>query len=50
MRGKAVLPKGDGSDLVLEPGRIYFVDGAQSFNPKNPHAEPFQMLIHLIKR
>ena len=50
LRGKAVLPTADGSDLVLEPGRIYFVDGAQSFNPKNPYTEPFQMLIHLIKR
>jgi quercetin dioxygenase-like cupin family protein len=50
LRGKAVLPTADGGDLVLEPGRIYLVDGAQSFNPKNPYAEPFQMLIHLIKR
>ena len=50
LRGKAVLPVGDGAEVVLEPGRIYFVDGAQSFNPRNPHAEPFQMLIHLIKR
>jgi hypothetical protein len=37
-------------ELVLEPGRLYFVDGALSFNPRNPHAEPFQMLIHLVKR
>ena len=45
-----MLPIPDGSDLLLEPGRIYFVDGAQSLNPKNPHAEPFQMLIHLVKK
>jgi hypothetical protein len=48
--GKPFHPTADGSDLVLEPGRIYLVDGAQSFSPKNPHAEPLQMLIHLIKK
>ena len=48
--GKAVLPSDDGKELVLEPGRLYFVDGARNFNPRNPHAEPFQMLIHLIKK
>ena len=50
LRGKAVLPTEDGGEVVLEPGQIYFVDGARSFNPTNPHAEPFQMLIHLVKR
>ena len=48
--GKAVLPGEDGKELPLEPGRLYFVDGAQSFNPRNPYAAPFQMLIHLVKR
>ena len=50
LRGKGVLPTAGGGDLVLEAGRIYFVDGAQSFSPRNPYAEPFQMLIHLIKK
>jgi len=50
LRGKAVLPTADGSELALEPGRLYCLDGAQSFNPKNPHPEPFQMLIHLVKK
>jgi quercetin dioxygenase-like cupin family protein len=48
--GRAVLPGEDGKELLLEPGRLYFVDGALSFNPRNPYAEPFQMLIHLVKR
>lgn len=48
--GRAVLPGEGGMELVLEPGRLYFVDGALSFNPRNPYAEPFQMLIHLVKR
>ena len=48
--GKALLPTGDGNEIVLEPGRIVFVDGAQSFSPRNPFDEPFQMLIHLVKR
>lgn len=48
--GKALLPGEDGGEVVLEPGRMYFVDGAQSFNPRNPYAEPFQMLIHLVKK
>jgi len=50
LRGKAVLPAADGTELVLEAGRIYFVDGAESFSPKNRFAEPFQMLIHLVKK
>jgi quercetin dioxygenase-like cupin family protein len=48
--GRAVLPMSDGKELVLEPGRILFVDGAESFSPRNPSGEPFQMLIHLVKR
>jgi quercetin dioxygenase-like cupin family protein len=48
--GKAVLPGAGGQELVLEPGRLYFAEGTESFNPTNPYAEPFQMLIHLVKR
>lgn len=48
--GRAILPREGGEELVLEPGRLYFVDGAENFNPRNPYAEPFQMLIHLVKR
>ena len=48
--GRAVLPGEGGQELVLEPGRLYFVDGALSFNPSNPYDEPFQMLIHLVKK
>ena len=48
--GKAVLPTEDQGEVTLEPGRLYFVDGAKSFNPRNPYAEPFQMLIHLVKK
>jgi quercetin dioxygenase-like cupin family protein len=48
--GKALLPAADGHEISLEPGRIVFVDGDQSFNPRNPFAEPFQMLIHLVKK
>lgn len=50
LRGTAALAMADGSDLVLEPGRIHFVDGAESFSSRNPHTEPFQMLIHLIRK
>ena len=50
LSGKAVLPIADGSEVVLEPGRLYFVDGARSFSPQNRSSEPFQMLIHLVKR
>jgi quercetin dioxygenase-like cupin family protein len=50
LQGRAVLPMPDGPELELEPGRIYWVDGAQSFSPRNPHSEPFQMLIHLVKK
>jgi quercetin dioxygenase-like cupin family protein len=48
--GRALLPRSDGKEVVLEPGRILFVDGAESFSPGNPFGEPFQMLIHLVKR
>ena len=49
--GKAVLPTGEGNEMVLKPGEIYFfADGAKTFNPKNPFSEPFQMLIHLVKK
>jgi len=49
--GKAVLPTGEGNEMVLNPGEIYFfADGSQNFNPKNPFSESFQMLIHLVKK
>lgn len=48
--GKAVLPTQDRGEIALEPGRLYFVDGSRSFNPRNPYGEPFQMLIHLVKK
>lgn len=48
--GKGLLPTADGGEVALEPGRVLFVDGAQSFSPRNPFAEPFQMLIHLVKK
>ena len=50
LSGRALLPAPDGSEMPLEPGRIVFVDGAQSFSPTNPFREPFQMLIHLVKK
>ncbi len=50
LKGKAILPLDDGKEVNLVPGEIYFVDGAISFNPKNPFMEDFEMLIHLIKR
>jgi hypothetical protein len=39
-----------GQEISLNPGEIYFVDGAISFNPRNPFAKDFEMLIYLIKR
>jgi quercetin dioxygenase-like cupin family protein len=50
LRGKAILPIGDGKEITLIPGEVVFVDGAISFNPRNPFDEDFEMLIHLIKR
>jgi len=50
LKGKAVLPTGDGKEITLEPGKIFFADGAFSFNPQNPFQEEFEMLIHLVKR
>jgi hypothetical protein len=35
--------------VELSPGHVYFLDGSQTFNPRNPDAEPFQMMIHLVK-
>ena len=49
LRGKAILPIDNGDDIRLTPGEIYFTDGANSFNPKNPFEEDFEMLIHLIR-
>ena len=50
LRGKAILPIDDGTEITLTPGEIYLADGASSFSPKNPFDEDFEMLIHLIKR
>jgi len=50
LAGKAVAPKADGTDVLLEPGQVYFAEGSGSFGFQNPHPEPFQMLIHLIKK
>ena len=50
LKGKAILPIDDGKEITLMPGEFFFVDGAMSFNPRNPFEEDFEMLIHLIKR
>lgn len=50
LQGRAVLPAADRDDLELQPGRIYFADGDQGYSLKNPYTEPFEMLIHLIRR
>jgi hypothetical protein len=50
LRGKAILPIGDGKKITLMPGEVFFVDSAISFNPRNPFEEDFEMLIHLIKQ
>ena len=50
LKGKAILPVDDGKEITLKPGEIFFVDGAISFNPRNPFEEDCEMLIHLIKR
>ena len=50
LRGKAILPIDDGTEITLTAGEIFFADGASSFSPKNPFDEDFEMLIHLIKR
>lgn len=50
IRGKALLPTPEGGTIELNPGEVYFVDGAVSFNPQNPLAEEFQMLIHLVRK
>jgi len=50
LKGKAILQLEDGKEITLMPGEVYFVDGAISFNPRNPFEEDFEMLIHLIKR
>lgn len=49
VRGKANLPLPDGSTLLLEPGMFVALDGAVAFNPSNPFAEDFEMVIHLIR-
>jgi quercetin dioxygenase-like cupin family protein len=50
LKGRALLPMEGQPEIALNPGEIYFVDGAISFNPRNPFAEDFEMLIYLIKR
>ena len=50
LKGKAILPIENGKEITLTPGEVFFVDGAISFNPRNPFEEDFEMLIHLIKR
>jgi quercetin dioxygenase-like cupin family protein len=50
LKGKAIFPVDDGKEITLKTGEVYFVDGAISFNPRNPFDEDFEMLIHLIKR
>ena len=50
LKGKAILPIDDGTDITLIPGEIYLADGGSSFSPRNPFDEDFEMLIHLIKR
>jgi len=50
LKGKAILPLDNGKEIMLIPGEVLFVDGAISFNPRNPFEEDFEMLIHLIKR
>lgn len=50
LKGKALLPVDGGKEITLIPGEVFFVDGAISFNPRNPFEEDFEMLIHLIKR
>ena len=47
---KAIQPLDEGNEITLVPGQVFFVDGAISFNPRNPFDEDFEMLIHLIKR
>jgi quercetin dioxygenase-like cupin family protein len=37
LKGKAVLPIGDGKEITLRPGEVFFVDGAISFNPRRIH-------------
>jgi quercetin dioxygenase-like cupin family protein len=50
LKGKAILPIDGEREITLKPGEVFFVDGAISFNPRNPFDEDFEMLIHLIKR
>ncbi|RPI04836.1 MAG: cupin domain-containing protein [Ignavibacteriae bacterium] len=50
LKGRALLPLEDGKEMTLTPGEIIFIDGASSFNPRNPFNEDFEMLIHLVKR
>jgi quercetin dioxygenase-like cupin family protein len=50
LRGKAAFRTESGEEVILEPGAIYFAQGEGTFNPRNSYSEPFQMLIHLVKK
>lgn len=50
LRGKAKLTLEGGEEVTLEQGSIYLAPGEGTFSPRNPYVEPFQMLIHLVKK
>ena len=50
LSGKALAAQEDGTEVLLEPGQVHFAGGSGSFAFQNPHPEPFQMLIHLVKK
>jgi quercetin dioxygenase-like cupin family protein len=50
IKGKGILPLDEGNEIALVPGQVFFVDGAISYNPRNPFDEDFERLIHRIKR
>ena len=49
VQGKGVLSREDGGELPLELGQVHCAAGTEAFAIKSPHAEPFQLLIHLVK-
>lgn len=49
LQGRGELTDGDGRQTELLPGQVHLADGSESFGFKNPHEEPFQLLIHLVK-
>ena len=40
----------DGEPVILRPGEVIFVDGANDFAPVNRGGENFSMLITLVRR